>query len=138
MALQLRIERTFDGAPKDVYDAFLAIYDEPLPDWVLESRRDLRVGGVWDITFEPPGVGAFSEHRILTAVDRPHLLQYRATITSADGQAYDTTVAFAVEHVGTISRASLSQSGFPDEPTRDAFAAAWPDVFDLITEHLSG
>lgn len=46
----LRVERDIAAAPEDFYDAFLALYDQPLPDWILHSRRDLRVGGVRDIT----------------------------------------------------------------------------------------
>jgi uncharacterized protein YndB with AHSA1/START domain len=130
---ELRVERDVDGAPEQVYDAFLAVYDDPLPDWVLESRRDLRVGGEWDVTFEPPGVPAFTEHRVLTVVDRPHELRYTARIADS----FDTTVTFRTEQVGTGTRASLSQSGFPDAQVRDQFAAAWPDVLDLVATRLA-
>jgi uncharacterized protein YndB with AHSA1/START domain len=130
---ELHVERDVDGAPEQVYDAFLAVYDDPLPDWVLASRRDLRVGGTWDITFEPPGVAAFTEHRVLTVVDRPHRLQYTARIA----ESFDTTVTFRTEQNGTVTRASLSQTGFPDPEVRDQFAAAWPDVLDLVVTRLA-
>jgi uncharacterized protein YndB with AHSA1/START domain len=134
---ELRVERDIGGAPGNIYDAFLAIYDDSLPDWVLESRRDLRAGGVWDITFQPPAEAAFSEHRVFTVVDRPHCLQYTAEITPANAQAYVTVVTFRVGPAGTITRASLTQSGFSDQRTRDEFAAAWPDVFDMITARVA-
>jgi uncharacterized protein YndB with AHSA1/START domain len=134
---KLRVRRDIDSTPADIYDSFFAIYDEPLPDWILASRRDLRVGGVWDITFQPPGKDAFSEHRILTVIDPPHCLQYTATITAANAHPYDTVVTFRAEQVGTITSVSLTQAGFPDLRTRDEFAAAWPDVFDMIIDRLA-
>jgi uncharacterized protein YndB with AHSA1/START domain len=133
----LQVERDIDGGPGDVFDAFLAVYDEPLPTWVLHSERDLRVGGVWDITFRPPGVDAFQEHRIFTAIDRPHRLEYSAAISEAGGRTYETAVVFLITEVGDHSQASLTQSGFPDEQIRDEFAAAWPDVLDLIPARLA-
>jgi uncharacterized protein YndB with AHSA1/START domain len=134
---ELRVERDIDGAPGDVFDAFLAVYDEPLPGWVLHSERDLRVGGVWDITFRPPGEDAFQEHRVFTIIERPDRLEYDAAISQAGGQAYETVVNVVTIQVGDQTRVSLTQSGFPDEKTRDEFAAAWPDVFDLIPGRLT-
>jgi uncharacterized protein YndB with AHSA1/START domain len=132
----LQVERDIDGAAGSVFDAFLAIYDEPLPDWVLHSERDLRIGGVWDITFQPPGVDAYQEHRIFTAIDPPHRLEYSAAI-EAGGRTFETAVVLLITEVGERSQASLMQSGFPDEKTRDEFAAAWPDVLDLIPARLA-
>ncbi len=133
----LQVEREIDGAAGSVFDAFLAIYDEPLPDWVLHSERDLRIGGVWDITFRPPGVDAFQEHRIFTAIDPPHRLEYSAAISDADGRTFETAVVLLITEVGERCQVSLMQSGFPDEKTRDEFAAAWPDVLDLIPARLA-
>jgi uncharacterized protein YndB with AHSA1/START domain len=133
----LQVERDIDGAAGNVFDAFLAVYDEPLPDWVLHSERDLRVGGVWDITFRPPGADAFQEHRVFTAIDRPHRLEYSAAIHEAGGRTYETAVVLLITEAGDGSQAQLTQSGFPDEQTRDEFAAAWPDVLDLIPARLT-
>ncbi|MFC8796693.1 SRPBCC domain-containing protein [Promicromonospora sp. NPDC057138] len=133
----LQVERDIDGAPGNVFDAFLAVYDEPLPDWVLHSERDLRVGGVWDITFRPPGAEAFQEHRIFTAIDPPHRLEYSAAIEAA-GRTFETAVVLLITEAGEHCQASLTQSGFPDEKTRDEFAAAWPDVLDLIPARIAG
>jgi uncharacterized protein YndB with AHSA1/START domain len=133
----LQVERDIDGAAGSVFDAFLAIYDEPLPDWVLHSERDLRVGGVWDITFRPPGVDAFQEHRIFTAIDPPHRLEYSAAISEPGGRTFETAVVLLITEVGEHCQASVMQSGFPDEKTRDEFAAAWPDVLDLIPTRLA-
>lgn len=134
---ELQVEREIDGAAGDVFDAFLAVYDEPLPSWVLHSERDLRVGGVWDITFQRPGAEVFQELRVFTAIDRPHRLEYSAAINEAGGRTYETAVVLLITEVGERSQASLTQSGFPDEQTRDEFAAAWPDVLDLIPARLT-
>jgi uncharacterized protein YndB with AHSA1/START domain len=133
----LQVDRDIDEAPGSVFDAFLAVYDEPLPGWVLHSERDLRVGGVWDITFRPPGAEAFQEHRIFTAIDRPHRLEYSAAISETGGRSFETAVVFLITEVGERCQATLMQSGFPDEQTRDEFAAAWPDVLDLIPARIA-
>lgn len=129
---ELRVDRDISAAPTRIYDAFLGIYDEPLPEWVLESHRDLRVGGAWDITFRPQGLEAFSEHRIFTIVDRPCTLEYIATIAAANAQPYNTAVSFRVEQTGATSHVSLTQSGFPNADLRDEFAVAWRYVLDMV------
>ena len=37
----LTMERTFAVPPRAVYDAFLGMYGEHRPDWIVESRLDL-------------------------------------------------------------------------------------------------
>jgi uncharacterized protein YndB with AHSA1/START domain len=59
MTEPLRIERVIDAPPDVVFETFLtdggqaAFYGQDDTGWVLESDRDLRVGGVWTITFGP-------------------------------------------------------------------------------------
>lgn len=35
-----------------IFDAFIALYDSQRPDWVTDSRLDLRPGGRWLVAFE--------------------------------------------------------------------------------------
>ena len=41
----LTMERTYPAPPRAVYDAFVGMYGENRPDWIVESRLDLRPGG---------------------------------------------------------------------------------------------
>ena len=55
MSLDLRFERLIAAPPKRVFDAFTdpagqrEFYGTDAPGWVVDSRCDLRVGGVWAI-----------------------------------------------------------------------------------------
>ena len=59
MTDELRLERVIDAPPDVVFDAFttdgakLAFYGTDDPGWIVESRCDLRVGGLWTVTFGP-------------------------------------------------------------------------------------
>ena len=59
MTDELRLERVIDAPREVVFDAFttdggqVAFYGHDDPGWIVESRCDLRVGGVWTVTFGP-------------------------------------------------------------------------------------
>ena len=72
MSLDLRFERLIAAAPERVFDAFTdpagqrEFYGQDAAGWIVDSRCDLRVGGVWEVdgssfettlefTFEPRG-----------------------------------------------------------------------------------
>ena len=75
----LTMERTYPAPPRAVYDAFLGMYGENRPDWIVESHLDPRPGGSWRVVFHPPGLEAFTEDRVLSAVEPPHRLAYSMT-----------------------------------------------------------
>src|SRR5258705_12435224 len=50
----LTMERTYPAPPRAVYDAFLGMYGENRPDWIVGSRLHLRPGGSWRGGFHPP------------------------------------------------------------------------------------
>jgi hypothetical protein len=70
------------------------------------------------VVFHPPGLEAFTEDRVLSAVE--------------------VEQTFAPEGTGT--RLILTQRGFPDAATRDDFAGGWSGVWDGLTpgEHDPG
>lgn len=55
MSQDVRFARVIAAAPEVVFDAFTvqdgqqAFYGEP--GWIVESACDLRVGGIWTVTF---------------------------------------------------------------------------------------
>jgi len=131
----LQVHRDFEADPQGVFDGFVGAYD-PRPEWVLKSECDLRVGGAWELEFRPPGLSAFTERRVFTAIDPPRRLAYRATIDPADGPEYVTDVEVTTAPSGGGTRLTLAQSGFPDTASRDQFATAWPDVLAMIASRV--
>ena len=59
MTDELRFARIIDAPPEVVFDAFTspggqeAFYGVEDPGWIVESVCDLRVGGVWSVSFGP-------------------------------------------------------------------------------------
>jgi uncharacterized protein YndB with AHSA1/START domain len=53
----VRFAREIDATTEKVFDAFtqpggqVAFYGTDDPGWIVESECDLRVGGVWTVTF---------------------------------------------------------------------------------------
>jgi hypothetical protein len=74
MSEDVRFTRVIDAAPEAVFDAFTgengqeAFYSER--GWTVESECDLRVGGVWTVTFGPSR-DEFYRHRPRLPGDRP-------------------------------------------------------------------
>ncbi|MFC4997757.1 SRPBCC domain-containing protein [Dactylosporangium cerinum] len=130
----LSVERTIDAAPEAIFDAFIALYDSDRPDWVVDSSLDLRVGGRWSVAFQVPDGPAFREERTITALDRPHRLEYAVTAVYDGVPAFDTTVQVTIDG----GRVRLAQQGFPERETRDVFAGAWPDVLAEVDRRVSG
>src|SRR6201989_1365237 len=95
----LTMERTYPAPPRAVYDAFLGMYGENRPDWIVGSPLDLRPGGSWRVVFHPPGLEAFTEDRVLSAIEPPHRLAYSMTAFFAGQPGFSTEgeTTFATE-----------------------------------------
>jgi Uncharacterized conserved protein len=94
----LTMERTYPVPPRAVYDAFLGMYGENRPDWIVESHLDPRPGGSWRVVFHPPGLEAFTEDRVLSAVEPPHRLAYSMTALFPEpGFSTEVELTFAPE-----------------------------------------
>jgi uncharacterized protein YndB with AHSA1/START domain len=133
----LSAERVIDARPEAIFDAFVALYDSQRPDWVTDSRLDLRPGGRWSVAFQVPNGPAFREERVITAVERPHRLAYDMTAVYEDAPGFDTTVEVTIEPTPDGQRVRLVQRGFPTVAARDEFAGAWPDVLAELARRLS-
>jgi uncharacterized protein YndB with AHSA1/START domain len=140
MSNDLIMERTYPAPPRAVYDAFLGMYGENRQDWIVESRLDLRPGGTWRVVFHPPGLEAFAENRVLSAVEPPHRLAYSMTALFPRQPGFSTEVELTFAPEGAGTRLVLTQRGFPDAATRDEFAGGWSGVWDMLTpgEHETG
>jgi uncharacterized protein YndB with AHSA1/START domain len=136
----LTMERTYPVPPCAVYDAFLGMYGDDGPDWIVESHLDPRPGGSWRVVFHPPGLEAFTEDRVLSAIEPPHRLAYSMTAFFGAQPGFSTEVELTFAPEGAGTRLVLTQRGFPDAATRDDFAGGWSGVWDGLTpgEHDPG
>ena len=134
----LTAKRTLDAPADAVFD----VYTDPEagrtvfaggPGWVVEVACDLRVGGVWSIISAPPGGAAYREANRFTVIDRPRRLAFTSTFTMPGGSDLqrDVEVTFNRDDGGG-TRMTIMQRGFPSAEARDAFAAAFPGVFDRL------
>lgn len=134
---ELDVNRVIDAPADIIFDTFVAMYDNERPDWVTDSKLDLRPGGQWSLGFDVPGEGPFREERVITAVERPHRLAYDSTVNADDAPSYVTTTEITIAKVPDGHRIRLVQRGFPAAETRDEFAGAWPDVFEELARRVS-
>jgi uncharacterized protein YndB with AHSA1/START domain len=132
----LDVERTIHAPAEAIFDAFIALYDSERPDWVTDSRLDLRPGGRWSVGFQVPNEPPFREERVITAVERPHRLAYATTVVS-DASSFDATVEVTIAALADGHLIRLIQQGFPTVEARDEFAGAWPDVLDELARRVS-
>ena len=97
MSLELRFERLIAAAPERVFDAFTdpegqrAFYGKDDPGWVVESRCDLRIGGVWSIRFGPAPGRLYHHRHVFEAIERPRRILLTTTETRLDGSSFDTS-----------------------------------------------
>ena len=135
MTYDLKVERLFDAAPEEVFDAFTdpeaqkELYADA-PDWIVQSKCDLRVGGRWTISFGPPGVTPALEVCLFEVVERPRRVVYTSRMTMPDGSAVDTRTEVTFVEEDGRTRMTIVQSGFPSADLRDEFQDGWGRILD--------
>ena len=138
MSDELRVERVIDAPPDVVFDAFtsdggaLAFYGTDDPGWVVESRCDLRVGGLWTVTFGPSPDRLYQHRSVFEAIDRPRRIVLATTEVRPGGWSFDFAVAFTFEEHDGGTRMSVIQSGFPTPELREEHGRGVPSAFDRL------
>jgi uncharacterized protein YndB with AHSA1/START domain len=69
------------------------------------------------VVFHPPGLEAFTEDRVLSAIEPPHRLAYSMTALFGGQPGFLTEVELTFAPEGTGTRLILTQRGFPDAAT---------------------
>jgi uncharacterized protein YndB with AHSA1/START domain len=124
------------AAPEVVFDAFTgeggqtAFYGEE--GWIVESRCDLRVGGVWAVTFGPSPAELFHHEHVFRVIDRPRRILLDTTERRADGARveYQTELTFEERHGGTLM--TMIHRGLPTAELRDEHQAGVPGAFTRL------
>lgn len=134
MTDELHLEHAIDAPPDVVFEAFtthggqVAFYGTDDPGWVVESRCDLRVGGVWTVTFGPSPDHLYRHRNVFEVIDRPRRLVLATTEHRPDRPTFDFSVEFTFEEQDGQTLMTITQSGFPTQELRDEHGRGVPNA----------
>lgn len=142
MSNDVRFERLIAATPERVFDAFTdpagqrAFYGRDEPGWIVESCCDLRIGGVWSVTFGPSPDELHHHRHVFEVIERPRRLRMASTETRADGFRLEFTTEVMFQPRGDRTLMTMTQSGFPTEMLRDEHTIGLPHAYDRIERLL--
>ena len=131
----LRFERVIDAPPDVVFDAFtstggqLAFYGQDDPGWIVESVCDLRVGGVWTVTFGPCRRRLYRHRHVFEVIDGPRRLVLATTEIRPDAPSLEIAIEVTFEAQDGRTLMTTIQTGFPTTELRDEHARGAPNAF---------
>jgi uncharacterized protein YndB with AHSA1/START domain len=134
----LRFERVIAATPEQVFDAFTSpegqreFYGKDEPGWIVESRCDLRVGGMWSIEFGPSRSELYRHDHVFEEIDRPRRIRLTTTETRLDRSSFVTGLALTFEARGEATLMTMIQTGFPTQALRDEHVIGLPHAFDRL------
>ena len=135
---ELRFERVIDAPPDVVFGAFttrggqVAFYGTDDPGWIVESQCDLRVGGLWTVTFGPSRSRLYRHRHVFEVIERPSRLVLATTEFRADGSSLDIAIEFTFEDQDGKTLMTVTQSGFPTAELRDEHGRGAPNAFTRL------
>jgi uncharacterized protein YndB with AHSA1/START domain len=125
--------RVIDAPRETVFDAFTgqdgqeAFYGEP--GWFVESDCDLRVGGVWTVTFGPSYDEVYRHDHVFRVIDRPSRLLVDTTESRPDGTIVEYETEFIFEPRDDKTLMTMIHRGLPTAELRDEHQAGVPPAF---------
>jgi uncharacterized protein YndB with AHSA1/START domain len=137
----VRIERTFDAAADEVFDAWtspevMRRWFHCAPDWdTPEAEVDLRVGGKVRVVMRRPDgseVGAGGEY---TEIDRPRRLAM--TWSFSDDPSNRQLIELSFSESGGTTTVVMVNSGISTDERRDAQDWGWHGCLDLLERVLT-
>ena len=139
----LRIERVIDAPPEVVFDAFTtregqeAFYGTDDPGWIVESNCDLRVGGVWTVTFGPSRDHLYEHRSVFETIDRPRRIALTTTEHRPDRPSFDFSIEFTFEQHDDQTLMTITQSGFPTEQLREEHGRGVPHALARLQRAIT-
>jgi uncharacterized protein YndB with AHSA1/START domain len=140
MSQDVPFARVIDAAPEAVFDAFTgadgqeAFYSEK--GWIVESECDLRVGGVWTVTFGPSRDELYRHDHVFRVIDRPSHLLLDTTESRPDGSIVEYETEFIFEERDGKTLMTMIQRGLPTAELRDEHRAGVPDAFTRLEQAI--
>ena len=143
MSRELRYERRLKAPPERVFDLLTSpdgqreLYGTDEPGWVVDSRCELRVGGVWEIDFGPSPAELYRHRHVFEAIDRPRRVVLATTEIRLDGSSFTFATEFLFEPHDGATLMTMIQSGFPSEALREEHGRGVPHGFDRLERALA-
>ena len=139
--LALRLERVVAAPPELVFrmhvepDLF-AQWFGPKGFSATSIDLDLRVGGGYRITMQPPDADAFVLFGEFREIDRGARLAYTFRYEPPDPDDRDTVVVLSFRDLGEATALTVEQGTFATEARRALHQQGWTDSLDRLEELL--
>jgi len=98
---------------------------------------DLRVGGSYRFTMQPPGGDRFQIMGEFLEIEVPRRLVYTFRYEDPDPDDRETVVALTLEEVGHATEVSLSQGEFATEARLELHRTGWTDSLEKLSELIA-
>jgi uncharacterized protein YndB with AHSA1/START domain len=130
--INARREVVFDALTgQDGQEAF---YGEP--GWSVESECDLRVGGVWTVTFWPSRDQVYRHDHVFRVIDRPSRLVLDTTERRPDGSIVEYETEFTFEARDGKTLMTMIHRGLPTAELRDEHRAGAAGGFARLEQAI--
>lgn len=128
-------ERVFDAPLERVFEVLtepteLAKWWGPHGFTTPEIHLDLRVGGRYRFTMQPPDGAAFHLSGDFLEVQTPDRLSFTFRWDEPDPDGRETVVVLSLDSVGGATTVSLSQGEFATEGRLELHRKGWADSFE--------
>jgi uncharacterized protein YndB with AHSA1/START domain len=135
--LVLELQLVVDSPQERVFTALtesaeVATWWGPLGYSMAEIDLDLRVGGRYRFTMQPPSGDPFHIAGEFLEIEPPRRLVYTFSYEEPDPDDRQTVVALSVEEVGHASAVSLAQRGFATEARLELHRSGWTDSLEKL------
>ena len=138
----LRLEKTLAGPPERVFAA--CVEAEKLAGWWGPSgftspsmQLDVREGGLYRITMQPPDGGAFHLRGEFREVVPPRRLVYTFVWEEPDPDDQETVVTLTFEGAGENTRLSLDHGPFKTDARYALHERGWTECLDRLEKSLA-
>jgi uncharacterized protein YndB with AHSA1/START domain len=130
-------ERVFDAPPDRVFEALtepsrLAAWWGPHGFTTPEIQLDLRVGGSYRFTMQPPDGEAFHLSGEFLDVRPPHRISFTFRWDEPDPDDRETVVVLSLDSLGGATTVALSQGEFATEGRLELHRSGWADSFERL------
>lgn len=139
----LEHKRELDATPERVFK-LLTEPDELVKWWgphgftTPEVSVDLRVGGAYRFTMQPPEGEAFHLSGEFIEVHRPVKLSFTFRWDEPDPDDRQTVVVLSLENIGGATAVALSQGDFSTEERLELHRGGWSESFEKLEMVLNG
>ena len=139
--LELRLTRLLPAPRERVFEAItrpadLARWWGPRGFTIPAVELDLRVGGRFRFTMQPPGGDPFHLSGEFVEIDPPSRLAYTFRWDEPTPDDRETVVALALDAAGGASALALRQGDFATEERRELHRGGWTESLDKLAALL--